>query len=174
MTDPQAWKGPASTGPQNHTRLSRQGNHSTLAAPIDLFLPLLDNVRRYKDGWRADCPVGHRSRGALEITIDETGRVRLRCYACGDDAPILAALGLKVADLFPRRLNPATPQERDELRQRIRESERNAALAVLAREADVIAIAAAYPSRGWILTDEDLERLSLAIRRTVMAREVLQ
>jgi hypothetical protein len=140
----------------------------------DALLSKLDNVRQSGKGWRADCPNGHEhARGSLSITEGDDGRVLITCFACHDTPGILAALGMSVADLFPHCItHNATPQERKELRQRAREGQWRAALAVLAYESLIVEAAAAQIPPE-IFSPEDRARLALAFSRIHQAREVL-
>lgn len=142
--------------------------------PIDLLLPCLTNARPFGRGWRADCPIGHRSRGALSVTVGDDDRVLLHCFAGCDVADVLASVGLTVSDLFVRRVtHAATPQERRELRQRAKASQWAAALGVLSAEAEIVEAAAATILDHPPWTPDDAERLALAVERIGRAREVL-
>lgn len=147
---------------------------ATTGSPIDTLLARLERVRRYGRGWRADCPAGHSSRGSLSITEGEGGRVLLHCFSGCSAADVLHALGLELADLFPERLPPTTPEARRELRQRAKESGWAAALGVLAREATLLLVAAEVLRRGEPLVPEDHDRLAVAEGRIHAAREALR
>ncbi|WP_092409753.1 hypothetical protein [Dokdonella immobilis] len=129
-------------------------------------------MRQYGNGWRADCPVGHSSRGTLAIRVGDDGRVLMRCHACIDVHPVLDALGMELADLFPARMEASawSPRER---REAVTMADWRAALSVLGTEATVIEVAAAAIGRGDMLDDGDIERVHLAAQRIHGAREVL-
>lgn len=161
-------------GPFNKSLQANGPTGSPTIRPIDLLLPLLTHVRSFGQGWRADCPIGHRSRGALSVTVGDDDRILLHCFAGCDVADVLASAGLTVSDLFVRRVtHDATPQERRELRQRAKASQWVAALGVLSVEAAVVEAAAItiLGHRQW--SDDDVERLVLAVERIGRAREVL-
>ena len=99
----------------------------------------------------------------------------MTCFGCHDTPAVMDALGLILADLFPRRITHATtPQERRELRQRARESQWGAALDVLAREADIVLAAARMTQPSVPLAADDDARLCLAVDRIASAKEVLR
>ncbi len=75
-------------------------------------LSRLKGVRRDGKGWKALCPVHADQRPSLKIDEGQDGRVLLKCFAgCPTDS-VLAAIGLKMSDLYPepergkRPLNP--------------------------------------------------------------------
>lgn len=143
--------------------------------PIDLLLPRLERVRKFGAGWRADCPVGHTSRGALSIAVADPGHVILHCFACGEIGPVLAALNLQVADLFPRRdIANLPPIERARIRELAGLAQWRAALGVLATEATVVEVAAEMIGRGDPLAPVDIDRVHAASQRIHGAREVLR
>ena len=81
--------------------MSRRTNSST--KPIQRILEMLDNVRPNTSGWTALCPAHGDERSSLSVTDGEDGRVLLHCFAGCDVNDIVAALGLELSDLFPRK-----------------------------------------------------------------------
>lgn len=142
-------------------------------APAELLLSRLDNVRPAGHGWRADCPNGHSARGSLSVNVGDNGALLVTCFACHDTPGILGALGLTLADLYPKRIDrPMSGEDRREFRKQARETQVIAAAGVLAYEATVVQIAAAQLRAGHELSDEDSTRLDLAASRAQAAREV--
>jgi hypothetical protein len=144
-------------------------------SPAEILLGCLSEVRRSGAGWRADCPNGHRSRGALALSEESDGRLLVHCHAGCSVLEVLAAVGLSPSALFPKR--PAksnTSEMRAAARMRFRQVAVDAALGVLAREAAVVELAGSQIARGESLTAEDLRRLHIAIVRIHDVREVLQ
>jgi len=133
-------------------------------ASAEPLLQRLDGVQKSGNGWRARCPAcGGTSR---KLTIAESdGRVLVHCFACGDTKAILAALGLKLADLQPPRHWPESPEERRKARRSIREAGWASALYVLAIEATIVRIAAAQVARWQPLSEDDDKRVAEAIQR---------
>jgi hypothetical protein len=143
--------------------------------PVETLLARLDSVRAHgPNGWRADCPGGHSSRGALSVGESDDGRVLVRCFAGCSAAEIVAAVGLNLADLFPARSEDRSPLGRSRRREAMRQSAWAAALGVLSREATIVEVAATAIERGQVLTPEDIERVRCAAARIHGAREVLQ
>ena len=144
-----------------------------MSTPADVLLSRLDNARRHGNGWRADCPVGHSSRGSLSIGERDDGAVMLHCFAGCSAADVVAAAGLTLADLFPERPRDDSPEGRRAARAAFREAGWHAALGVLAMEATVVEVAAEATLRGEPMTPDDVDRVHLAANRIHDAREVL-
>jgi hypothetical protein len=70
------------------------------AAPIDLVLSKLENPKGNGTQWSARCPAHEDRDPSLSIGVGEGDRVLLSCHAGCTLDEILAALGLKVTDLF--------------------------------------------------------------------------
>jgi hypothetical protein len=76
--------------------------NSTISEPREL-LSRLQNVRAERDGqWSARCPVHEDRRNSLSVGIASDGTVLLKCHAGCSAADVVAAVGLTLADLFPR------------------------------------------------------------------------
>jgi hypothetical protein len=143
-----------------------QGQYSP--ADPQRLLGLLEGVRTCGKGWIAKCPAHADRRASLSIAVGEDGRILLCCFAgC-------SAVGLRVADLFPRRLTDATPEARRELRERARLADLKAAAGVLDFEAKVILVAAGDVARAKALSEADHDRLALAVKRIEAARVLLE
>lgn len=136
------------------------------------LLSSLKNVRRFKESWRADCPLGHSSRGSLSVSEGDDGRVLLHCFAGCGAAEIVVAVGLSLADLYPEKPRDLSPMGRTAARAAMRESGWRAALGVLVRESLIVLLAARETQRN-PLTAEEVGRLALAVERIQSAREVL-
>jgi hypothetical protein len=164
------WQGRGANSVQNHGLGLPQ--HAT-ATPIDALLPRLHTCRQFGKGWRADCPTGHKSHGTLAITEAETGNVLLHCFAGCSASDILAAIGLELADLYPVRIKPQTPEQQREQRQTFMQAGWAAAIGVLSREATIVQIAAIAIARGELLDDGDIARVKMASDRIYDVRAVL-
>jgi hypothetical protein len=138
------------------------------------LLARLQRPQQHGSGFRADCPLGHSSRGALSLSESDDGRVMLHCFAGCSASDVVGALGLTLADLFPRleRRN-LPPTERARLRDLAGIAEWRAALGVLSREAMVIEAAATMVTHHEPLAASDIDRVRLASHRVHSAREVL-
>lgn len=96
------------------------------AVPIQQVLQRLEGVREADGGWSARCPVpGHgQGRGdrrpSLSISEAPSGQVALHCFAGCRTEDVVAALNLRMTDLFPGPTRPdrfdieATYDYRDE------------------------------------------------------------
>lgn len=140
---------------------------------LEALLSRLERVRPCGRGFRADSPCGNRSPGALSMAVGDNGCVLLKDHSGYAAADVLSALGLTIADLFPERLKPATPEARRELRERALVAEVRAALGVVTREALIVRVAAEQVRRGAALDDVDAARLDQALERIESARVAL-
>jgi hypothetical protein len=66
------------------------------------LLQRLENVAAMSNGWTARCPAHADSTNSLSIGEGVDGRALIYCHAGCDFGEILAALGLRVRDLFNR------------------------------------------------------------------------
>lgn len=140
---------------------------------LERLRPLLQGWRRSGNGWRADCPLGHRSRGTLAITESDSGLVLIHDFGGHTPAEVLDAIGLSLADLYPERIEPRSPDERRALRQRLREAGWRAALRTIEHEAYVLTLAGHHLASGLQLSAEDLARVAAATDRIADARSTL-
>lgn len=145
------------------------GSESTPPS-LDLVLARLDRVRRAGAGWSARCPAHEDRTASLSVAVGADGRILIHDFAGCSVGDVLSAIGLSVADLFPRRLADATPEARSELRGLALRAELRAAASVLDHEASVVLIAAGDLGRGRVLPDADHARLVLAADRIRAAR----
>ncbi|EQD69671.1 DNA primase [mine drainage metagenome] len=140
---------------------------------IDALLARLERVKQTASGWRADCANGHKTHGTLSITQANSGAILLHCFSGCTVADVLGGLGLTMADIQPQRLRDESPEARRQARERFRLASVSAAAGVIAREADLVLIAAADTAQGIPLTEADLGRLAEGVERLQAAREVL-
>lgn len=134
-----------------------------MLSPVTLVLERLEPWRVRESGhdrWRACCPAhGGRNASALSIGVGGEGQVLLTCFAGCPIEDVVHALGLEMNDLFPPREShgkPARPR---------RMLSAGQALDLLAREATLVAVAAANLAVGISLTDVDRDRLRKAAAR---------
>ena len=147
--------------------------NAQLRPGIDGLLARLYRVQKTGNGWRADCPNGHKSRGSLSVTQADDGRVLLHCFSGCATSDVLGALGLSMADVMPERLRDESPQGRRTARERFRLASVTAAAGVLEREARIVLLAGCDLLRGQALPPDDAQRLSEAVERIEAVREVL-
>lgn len=76
-----------------------------MTRPIEAVLAALDTrgclVRQVPGGFSCQCPVHEDRTPSLSIREERDGRVLLHCHAGCSPADIIAALGLRMRDLFP-------------------------------------------------------------------------
>lgn len=151
-------------------------NAATVTTPrvgIDALLARLDRVQPSGQGWRADCPIRHKTHGTLSLACGDDGRVLVHCFVGCAVADVLGALGLTLADIQPERIRDESPDGRRVARERWRLASVAAAAGVLEREARIVLIAACDVLRGDVLDPADVMRLIEAADRISRARGVL-
>jgi hypothetical protein len=106
-TSPQE-KGPAPRGERGGPGgIPNQLNSTAIDDPIQQLLGKLKGVKESGKGWIARCPAHEDGNASLSISEGDDGRVLLKCFAGCSTDDIVAAVGLKMADLFPAR--PSKP-----------------------------------------------------------------
>lgn len=127
----------------------------------DALLARLESVRITGAGrWVARCPAHEDRKPSLAIRELDDGRVLLHDFAGCSAGEVVAAVGLEMDVLFPPReagVGAAKPERRAFLAVD--------ALACVANEATLVAIAAARLARGEALDDATRERLGRAAAR---------
>jgi hypothetical protein len=74
-----------------------------LRSPVERVLDRLrSKPRRSGRGWTARCPAHEDRTPSLSITETADGKVLVKCWAGCSTESVLAALGLRWSDLFPR------------------------------------------------------------------------
>lgn len=174
MSGPQTRQRPAATGRWDRTSNTSGSNHTTTGTPSQLLLARLEGVITTGNGWRARCPAHGGRSASLSITEGDNGTLLMHCFAGCETHDVLAAVGLRISDLFVRRdLRSMSPGERRQLRQASLLPRWRAALEVLSHEATVLLIAAAKLSDGAALDDGELTRLRVAALKVFDCGEVL-
>ncbi|UYG08382.1 hypothetical protein [Halomonas sp. M4R1S46] len=117
--------------------------------------------------WLACCPAHDDRSPSLAIRETEDGTILVKCFTGCPTADVLAAVGMEMYELFPRRDN-------DAFRASKRPGERwvpRDVLAAIAREALVVMLAAEAVHAGRPLERVDLARLAKASGRLRGAAE---
>src|SRR5258708_19455225 len=70
--------------------------------PVETVLDRLKGVRRSLGGWVACCPAHHDREPSLSIGLGEDGQILLNCFAGCPLDRIVEAMGITVAELFPK------------------------------------------------------------------------
>jgi len=139
----------------------------------DPLLHRLEGVQKSGTGWRARCPACEGRSRKLSIA-ESGGRVLIHCFGGCAAADVLAAVGLRWADIMPPRTWPESPEERRRARRAVRESGWAAALAVLSLESKIVALAARDIHHvGGLQSSADVDRLNLAVERIGAASATL-
>src|SRR5690349_11791603 len=74
--------------------------------PLEALLARLPSAKKSGNGWSARCPAHKDRRASLSIAQSDDGTALVKCHAGCGSAAILAAVGLKLADLFPTKAGP--------------------------------------------------------------------
>ena len=130
-------------------------------SPIDKILHQLSKVRQRQLGqWSARCPAHADKSPSLSVRENPDGAVLINCLAGCDVHDVVAALGLKLSDLFPPREQPAGAPRRIP-----RLLTAGQALELLAYEANFVAVVAGNIGGGVNLSPADIERVLMASGR---------
>ena len=141
--------------------------------PLDTFLARLKNVNPYGNGYRAKCPAkDHRTPTPLSINVSEDGNVLVKCFSGCDTLSVVHAVGMEMADLFDRPLNPSA-EDLKVFRTESRYAKWMAALSALEHESMVVLVASEQIAEGKPLALKDRVRLEQAHDRIEDARMVL-
>jgi hypothetical protein len=77
--------------------------------PVEKVLAKLPDARKSGQGWSARCPAHKDQRPSLSISEGAKGVALVKCHAGCDTTSILAAIGMKPADLFPPKPGSTPP-----------------------------------------------------------------
>lgn len=127
----------------------------------DVLLPLLDKVKAKGRGrWQACCPA-HDDRGpSLSVRELDDGRVLIHCFAGCSALEVMESVGLSIDHLFPERQGSA-----ESLRSERRPFPAADILQCVAFESLVVATAGAALLAGQPFSEEDRNRLVVAVGR---------
>lgn len=140
-----------------------------MTSPADRLLGRLDGVRETAARqWVARCPSHDDRSPSLSVRELDDGTLLVHCFGGCDASDVLGAVGLGLADLYPKRPDDhrrhgTRPRQRWDCR---------GLLQLLAREADVVALCALELGEGRALQPLDLARLRDAHRRVHQIAEV--
>jgi hypothetical protein len=143
------------------------------APPMSAAAKLLDRLDRLKQTapacWLARCPAHEDHSPSLSIRALDDGRLLLHCFAgCGTDE-VLAALGLQLRDLYPKRL-PEVGEARSYPKSHSRIPARDL-LEVVSEDITVVALLAADFRQRRMISEDDWKRLAQAAARIGRARD---
>jgi len=139
-------------------------------SPVQTLLHSLDGTREVRPGvWQARCPAHDDKSPSLSVKETADGTVLVKCWAGCGAAEIVASVGLELGDLFPK------PDRFDHSRMPNRNKRPWHAVDVLRAlilEVTVVAVIAGKLHNAG-LTEDDANRLSLAMRRLFNAASVV-
>lgn len=137
-----------------------------MASPIDMALARLDGVTHAGKSYKALCPAHGDKTPSLSVKEGDDGRVLLHCFAGCGVGEIVAAMGLRMADLFTcgaskQYVSKIPGVSARELR------------AATDHERLILFIVKADQRAGRAVSQSDLDRNKIALNRIAMARRVL-
>jgi hypothetical protein len=80
--------------------------------PLENLLAKLPGAKKAGKGWSARCPAHDDQRASLSIAQGDDGTALIMCHAGCDTSTILAAVGMKLAELFPAKTGPMPTRNR--------------------------------------------------------------
>lgn len=128
--------------------------------PAELLLSRLSGVRQTGPGkWMAHCPAHEDRSPSLSIRETDDGIVLINCFGGCGAVDVVEAVGLSLAELFPRREpDPLHPGRRPEKpRYNAREL-----VGLAVTEGLICALACRVLRSGNVLSDEDMRRVGIA------------
>mgnify|MGYP001553888677 CR=1 FL=1 len=139
-------------------------------SPLDNLLSRLENVRECGKGYRADCPIGHRSKQTLSVAMKD-GMLLVHCHANCPKLEILHTINLTLADLYERPTETAkTPRPSWQQRELMKMRQWKACRSDFVGEVNVLLSVAGQAYHGYPVSEEDkvrIERAARIIRRTL-------
>jgi hypothetical protein len=133
---------------------------------LDTLLSRLTKVKRNGQGsWMACCPNHADKTASLAIKDLDDGRIIINCFAGCDTYSILNSVGLDWVDVMPEKMDDHAHKP---VKQLIYPSD---ALRIIRFETQIV-LYCAYKQRKSSLTNDDIERLELAMQRIHKAMEI--
>ncbi|WP_082140303.1 hypothetical protein [Halomonas sp. PR-M31] len=155
---------------QSSSSVKTTQHTTTGPADVHALLSRLDNVKQTRsDAWKACCPAHDDRDPSLNVRLADDGKLLMKCWAGCQPIDILAAIGMDLSDLFPKR-------ERDSWSKPVSPSQRwipRDVLSALTSEHLIVLLVAEEVYQGNALSKADMNRFALAIGRLRnVAREV--
>ena len=69
--------------------------------PVELVLSKLPDAKANGHGWQSRCPAHDDQNPSLSVSEGDDGRALLKCHAGCPTEDVVAALGIRMADLTP-------------------------------------------------------------------------
>lgn len=137
-----------------------------MTSPIDVVARHLDGVVSKGKTLKARCPAHEDKTPSLSVSEGEDGRVLLHCFGGCSAEAVVAAMGLKMSDLFIADANRQRTQKVPGATFR----ELNAAAD---RERQILYFVKADQKAGRVVSQADLERANLALSRISKVGRIL-
>ena len=143
--------------------------------PMELVLSKLPDVKPNGKGWQACCPAHEDRNPSLSISEGEDGRVLLKCHAGCATENVVAALGIKMADLMPTKLDQQVSQRAQATGQRIvkcydyRDEQSKLLFQVVRMEPKTFRQRVPLPSGGWSWTVKNIRKVLYRLPELVAA-----
>ena len=135
---------------------------------IQTVLSAVSNLREVRNGrWMACCPAHNDNRPSLEIRELEDGRILLHCFAGCSIQEVLAAMGIDFSELFP-------PNTINLKHIGANKFDAHKTIHSLSDDILVALTASRMLIRGEMLTETDINRLTLAVGRFQEARTLVR
>lgn len=132
-------------------------------SPFELVRDRVDKFRQRQPGQASACCPAHEDKGpSLSIRETPDGAVLLHCFGGCAVADVVAAMGLRMSDLFPPRERP-----RNAPRKIARTLTPGQALELIEQECTLVAVAAGIVADGRALSESDRQRLMQAAGRVL-------
>jgi hypothetical protein len=116
--------------------------------------------------WRARCPAHDGRSRTLSVRETDDGRTLLHCFASCAPLEVLGAVGLRMADLFPRKIADHRFRSSRSL------MSATEALACIDHEVIVVEIILSEVIATRTFNEDQLQRLMLAVQRISSARSL--
>lgn len=141
----------------------RQSNYTINTDNLQLLLNQLHKIKKTgRDQYIACCP-SHKDKSPSLAIRDDNGKILLRCFAGCSAHEIVSSIGLSLSDLFPKESSYSKPIKNP--------FPAASVLRCIQSEALIVVTAACNIAQGITLSDQDLERLVLAVQRISSAYE---
>ncbi len=79
-----------------------------MTTPVERLVATLPDAKRVGNGWLARCPAHEDRNASLSVSQADNGGALLHCHAGCETAAVVAAMGLTLADLMPKRVEPVS------------------------------------------------------------------
>lgn len=137
-----------------------------MVAPIENVLSRLESVQGAGKRFKARCPAHEDKTPSLSLKEGDDGRVLIHCFAGCAVQAVVAALGLRLSDLFnAENAHYKTSTMRGVSRRELMKASET--------EMQILFIAKADQLRGRTASQLDLDRVKIAQHRVSLARRIL-